>query len=86
MNLNHEKLNNHYSSHNIIRVIKQRGMRCSGYLGFMGDKRVACRVLVGKPEIKRPLGRPRLEDNIKMDFIKWDRGIYLIDLAQDRDK
>jgi hypothetical protein len=54
-----------------------------------GEKRVAYRILVGNPEVKRPLGRPRrrLVDNIKMDLreIGWD-GMDWIDLAQDRDQ
>jgi hypothetical protein len=55
----------------------------------MGEKRNACRILVGKPEGKRPLGRPRRRwvDNIKMDLrgIRWD-GVDWIDMAQDRDQ
>jgi hypothetical protein len=55
----------------------------------MGEKRNACRILVGKPEGKRPLGRPRRRwvDNIKMDLreIGWD-GVDWIDMAQDRDQ
>jgi hypothetical protein len=43
----------------IIRRIKSRRMRCAGYVARMGDKRNACRILMGKPEGKRPLGRPR---------------------------
>jgi hypothetical protein len=52
-----------------------------------GEKRNSCRILVGKPEGKRPLGRPRRRwvDNIKMDLreIEWD-GLDWIDMAQDR--
>ena len=55
----------------------------------MGERRGAYRVLVVKPEEKRPLGRPRhrWEDNIKMDLreVGWE-GIHSIDLAQDRDR
>jgi hypothetical protein len=58
-----------YSSPNIIRVIKSRRLRWAGYVARMGERRGAYRALVGKPEGRRPLGRPRLrwEDNIKMD-------------------
>ena len=54
----------------------------------MGEERVVYRVLVGKPEGKRPLGRPRrrLEDNIKMDFQEVGGGGYWMELAQDRDR
>jgi hypothetical protein len=55
----------------------------------MGEKRNACRILVGKPELRRPLGRPRRRwvDNIKMDLreIGWD-GVDWVDLAQDTDR
>jgi hypothetical protein len=55
----------------------------------MGERRVACSVLVGKPEGKRPLGRPRhrWEDNINMDLqeVVW-RGMDWIDLVEDRDR
>jgi len=55
-------------SPNIIRVIKTRGMRRAGHVACMRDRRVAYRVLVRRPEGRRPLGRPRRrwEDNIKM--------------------
>jgi hypothetical protein len=54
----------------IIRIIKSRRMRWAGHLTRMGEKRNTYRLLVGKPEGKRPLGRPRRRwvDNIKMDF------------------
>jgi hypothetical protein len=57
-----------YSSPNIIRVIKSRRLRWAGYVARMGERRVAYRALVGKPEGRRPLGRPRRrwEENIKM--------------------
>jgi len=64
--LNNEGLNDLYCSPNIVRVIKSRRMRWAGHVACMGEKRVAYRVLVGKPEEKRPLGRPRRrwKDNI----------------------
>jgi hypothetical protein len=54
---------------NIVRVVKSRRMRWAGHVARMGEERGMHRVLVGKPEGKRPLGRPRRrwEDNIKMD-------------------
>jgi hypothetical protein len=87
--LHNEELHNLYSSPSIIRVIKSRGMRCAGHVAQMREKRNAYRTLVGKPEGKRPLGRPRRRcvDNIKMDHseISWD-GVDSIDMAQDRDQ
>jgi hypothetical protein len=74
--LHNEELHNLYSSPNIIRMIKSRRMIWAGYVARMGEKRNAYRKLVGKPEGKRPLGRPRRsrEDNIKIDLrdIGWD--------------
>jgi hypothetical protein len=76
-----------YSSPNNVRVIKLRRMRWAGHVACIGEGRDAYRVLVGRPEGKRPLGRPRRrwEDNIKMDFreIGID-GVNWIWLAQDR--
>jgi hypothetical protein len=73
----------------IIRMIKSRRMRWAGHVAQMGEKRNAYRILVGMPEGKRPLGRPRRRwvDNVKMDLreIGWDGGDW-IDLAQDRDQ
>ena len=59
-----------YSSPNIIRVIKSRRIKWAGHVAHMGESRGVYRVLVGKPEGKRQLGRPRRrwEDNIKMEF------------------
>ena len=57
--LHNEELNNFYSSPNIVRVIKSRRMRWAGHVARMGEERGVYRVLVGKPEEKRPLGRPR---------------------------
>jgi hypothetical protein len=58
-----------YSLPNIVRVVKSRRMRWAGHVARMGEDRGVDRVLVGKPDGKRPLGRPglRWEDNIKMD-------------------
>jgi hypothetical protein len=73
----------------IIRMIKTRRMRGAGYVARMGKKRNAYGILVGKPEGKRPLGRPkrRWVNNIKIDLRKigWV-GMDWIDLAQDRDQ
>ena len=68
--LHNEELNDLYSSPNIVRVIKLRRMRWAGNVASMGEKRGIYRVLLGKPEGKRPLGRPRRrwKDNIKMDL------------------
>jgi hypothetical protein len=68
--LHNEELRNLYQSPNIIRMIKSRRMRWAGHVARMGTTRNAYRILVGKPEGKRPLGRPRRSwlDNIKMDL------------------
>jgi len=68
--LHNEELNDLYCSPNIVRVIKSTRMRWAGHVAHMGEGRGVYRVLMGKPERKRPLGRPRRrrEDNIKMDF------------------
>ena len=64
------KLYDLYYSPNYVWVIKFRIIRWAGYVERMGERRVIYRVVVGKPEGKRPLGRPRSrrEDNIKMDL------------------
>ena len=69
-NDNNEELKGLYSSPNIVRVITSRRMRWAGHVARMGEGRGVYRVLVGKPEGKRPLGRPRhrWEDNIRMDL------------------
>ena len=85
----HEKLNNLYSSPNIVRVIKSRRMSWAGHVAGMGEGRVVCRVLVGKPEGRRPLGRPRRrwEHNIGMDLREVGCGcVHWMELAQDRDR
>jgi hypothetical protein len=68
--LHNDELHNLYSSPNIVRVIKSRRMRWAGHVARMGEGRSVYRVLVGRPEGKRPRGRPkrRWEDNIKMDL------------------
>jgi hypothetical protein len=68
--LHTDELHSLYSSPNIVRVIKSRRMRWGGHVARMVDGRGVYRVLVGRPESKRPLGRPRRrwEDNIKMDL------------------
>jgi hypothetical protein len=65
-----EELHNLYPSHTIVRVIKSRRMRRTGHVARMAEERGVYRVLVGKPERKRPLWRPRhkWEDNINVDF------------------
>jgi hypothetical protein len=86
--LHNEELHDLYCSPSIIRIIKSRRMRWAGHVACMGEKRNVYRILVGKTEGKRPLGRPRRrwEDNIKMDLREIGRGgIDWIDLAQDRD-
>jgi hypothetical protein len=87
--LHNEELNDLYSSPNIIRVIKARRMRWAGHIPRMGEGRVVYRVLVGKPEGKRPLGRPkrRWEVNTKMNLKEVGCGsMEWIDLAQDTDR
>ena len=77
------------SSPNIVRVIKSRRMRWAGHVARMGEERGVYRVLLGKPEGKRPLGRPRLNwvDNIRMDLQEVGCGyVDWIGLAQDRDR
>jgi hypothetical protein len=85
--LHNDELHDLCSSLNIVRVIKSRRMRWVGNVTCMGEGRGVYRVLVGRPEGKRPLARPRRrwEDNIKMNFreIGID-GANWIQLAQDR--
>jgi hypothetical protein len=87
--LHNEELNDLYSSPNIVRVVISRRMRWARHVARMKEDRGVHRVLVGKPEGKRPLGRPRRrrDDNIKMylqevggDRVDW------MELAQDRDR
>ena len=87
--LHNEELNDLYPSPNIVRVIKSRGMRWAGHVARMGEERVVYRVLVGKLEGRRLLGRPRRRwvINIRMDLQEVGCG-YMdwIGLAQDRDR
>ena len=86
--MHNEDLNDLYSSPNIVRVIKSRRMRWAGHVAHMGEERGAYRVLVGKPEGKRPWRRPRRRwvDNIRMDLQEVGCGyVDWIGLAQDRD-
>ena len=68
--LHNEELNDLYASPNIMRVIKSRRTRWAGHVARMGEERGVYRFLVGKPEGRRPLGRPRRRwvDNIRMDL------------------
>ena len=86
--LHNEELNDLYCSSNIVRVIKASRMRWAGHVVGMGEGRGIYRVLVGKPEGKRPLGRPRRrwKNNIKMDLQEVVcGGMDWIEVAQDRD-
>jgi len=87
--LHNEEINDLYFSPNIVRVIKSRRMRWAGHVARMGEERGAYRFLVGKPEGKRPLGRPRRRwvDNIRNDLQEVGCG-YMdwIGLDQDRDR
>jgi hypothetical protein len=83
-----EELRDLYSSPSIIIIIKSKRMRWTGHIARMGEKRNAYRLLVGKPEGKRPLGRPRRRwVDISMDLgeVGW-RDVDWIGLAQDRNR
>ena len=87
--LHNEELNDLYASPNIVRVIKLRRMKWAGHVTCMGERRSVYRVLVGKYEGKRTLGRPRRrwEDNIKIDFHDVGcEGMDWIEMAQVRDR
>jgi hypothetical protein len=87
--LHNEELHNLYSSPSIIRIIKSRSMRWAGHVARMGEKRIAYRILVGKPERKRPLGRRRRRwvDNIKMDVRERGcDGVDWLGMTQNRDQ
>jgi hypothetical protein len=87
--LHNEELHDLYSSPGIIRIIKSRRMRCADHILRMGEKRNAYRLLVGKPEGRRSLGRPRRRwvDNIRMDLgeVGWG-DVDWIGLAQDKNR
>jgi hypothetical protein len=76
--LHNEELHDLYSSPSIIRIIKTRRMRWAGHVARMGEKRNACRLLVGKSERKRPLGRRRRRWVIIVGWIleRWDGGMW----------
>jgi transcription termination factor 2 len=85
----HNELRDLYSSPSIIRIIMSRRMRWAGHVARMGENRNAYRLLVGKSEGNRPLGRPRRRwvDNIRMDpgEVGWG-DVDWIGLAQDRNR
>jgi hypothetical protein len=86
--LHNDELHRLYSSPNTVRVLTSKRMKWTGHVARMGEGRGVCRVLVGRPEGKTPLGRRprrRLEDNIEIDFreIRIDVTNW-IRLAQDR--
>jgi hypothetical protein len=85
--LHNKELHDLYSSPSIIRIKKSRRMRWAGHVARIEEKRNVCRLLVGKPEGKRPLGRPRRRwiDNIKMELFEIGLSVVdRIDLAQDK--
>jgi hypothetical protein len=85
--VHNDELHSLYSSPNIVRVIKLRRMRWAGHVARTGEGRGVYRVSVGRPEGKRPLGRPRCrwEDNIKLDLRETGTEVVnWIRLAQDR--
>jgi hypothetical protein len=85
--LHNEELHKLYSSPDIIRQVKSRRMRWAGHVTRMGEERKVYKVLVGKPEGKRPLGRRRWEDGIGMDLRETGLGgVDWIRLAQDKDR
>jgi len=87
--LHNEELNDLYTSPNIVRVIKSRRMRWVGHVARMGEESEVYRVLMGKPERKRPLVRPRRRwvDYIRTDLEEVGCGyMNWIGLAQDRDR
>jgi hypothetical protein len=87
--MHNEELHDLHSSPSMIRIMKSRRMGWAGHVARMGEKRNAYRLLVGKPEGKRPLGRPRRRwvDDIIMDLVEVGWGdMDWIGLAQDEDR
>ena len=87
--VHNEELSDLYPLPNFVRVVKSRRMRWEGHVAHMGQRRGVHRVLVGKPEGKRPLERPRYrwEDNIKIDLQEVGGGCGdWMELAQDWDR
>jgi hypothetical protein len=87
--LHSEELHSLYSSQDIVRQVKSWRMRWAGHVARMGEKRKLYKVLVGKPERKRPLGRPRhrFENWNRMDLREIGLGnVDWIRLAEDRDR
>ena len=76
-----ENQNTHFT--NIVRVLKSRRMRWAGHVARMGEERGMYRVLLGKPEGRRPLGRPRRRgvDNIRTDLPGGGMWVYGLDWA-----
>jgi hypothetical protein len=87
--LHNEELRDLYSPPSVIRIIKSRRMRSAGHVARIGENRNSYRLLVGKPEGKRPPGRPRRRrvDNIKMDLgeVGWG-DVDWVGLAKDRNR
>ena len=86
--LHKEELRDLYSLPNIVQVVKSRRMRWAGHMAHMGEGRGVHRVLMGKPEGKGPLGRPRRrwEVNIKMNLQEVGGSEDWMELAQDKDR
>jgi hypothetical protein len=87
--MHNEELHNLYSSASRIGMMASRRTRMAGHIARTLEKRNICRILVGKPERKRPLGRPRRRwvDNVNMNLREiWWGGLDWSDLAQDGDR
>jgi hypothetical protein len=84
--LYNEELHNLYPSPDIIRQVKSRRMRWAGHVARMGEERIVYKVFMGKPEGKRPLGRPRRRWDKNGSWGNWLGGVDWIRLAQDRDR